>query len=128
MSVPAPYAAVSRDTATHRGPWLTRVLSGKGKGLGKGGAGRGRAREPPKQDPACSLRKHGSAAGRQRIGKRVRAREGARRRPALPAPVGTIEKRWGAPGYPALDVLLEDSTLRLFWHHELEEEVDARNA
>jgi hypothetical protein len=58
----------------------------------------------------------------------VRVREGARRRSTLPAPAGTIEKRWGNPGYPALDVLLDDGTLRLFWHHELGEEVDARDA
>jgi hypothetical protein len=42
--------------------------------------------------------------------------------------VGTIEKRWGDPGYAALDVLLDDGTLGLFWHHELEEEVDAKDA
>ena len=34
---------------------------------------------------------------------------------------GTIEKRWGDPRYIALDVLLEDGTQQLFWHHELEE-------
>jgi hypothetical protein len=43
-----------------------------------------------------------------RIGKRVRVREDARLRPALPAPI----------------VLLDDSSRQLFWHHELEE-VDA---
>ncbi len=63
-----------------------------------------------------------------RVGKRVRVREGARTRPILPAPVGTIDKRWGDPGYAALDVLLDDGSLRLFWHHELEEEVDAEDA
>ena len=63
-----------------------------------------------------------------RVGKRVRVREGARRRAALPAPAGTIEKRWGDPGHAALDVLLDDGTLGLFWHHELEEEVDANDA
>lgn len=62
-----------------------------------------------------------------RIGKRVRVREGARPRPTLPAPVGTIEKSWGDPSYPALDVLLDDGSLRLFWHHELED-VDATDA
>ena len=56
-----------------------------------------------------------------RVGKRVRVREGIRRRPALPVSVGTIEKRWWDPSYPALDVLLDDGTLQLFWHHELEE-------
>jgi len=59
---------------------------------------------------------------------RVRVREGARRRPTLAVSVGTIEKRWGDPGYAALDVLLDDGTLGLFWHHELEEEVDAKDA
>lgn len=62
-----------------------------------------------------------------RTGKRVRVREGARPRPTLPAPVGTIEKSWGDPSYPALDVLLDDGSLRLFWPHELEE-VDAEGA
>ena len=60
------------------------------------------------------------------IGKRVRVREGARPRPTLPASVGTIEKRWEDPNYLALDVLLDDGSRQLFWHHELEEEeVDA---
>jgi hypothetical protein len=35
--------------------------------------------------------------------------------------VGTIEKRWGDPDYIALDVLLDDGSSELFWHHELEE-------
>jgi hypothetical protein len=34
---------------------------------------------------------------------------------------GTITQRWGNPHYVALDVLLEDGTSQLFWHHELEE-------
>lgn len=34
---------------------------------------------------------------------------------------GTITGRWGDPDYVALDVLLEDGTSQLFWHHELEE-------
>jgi hypothetical protein len=54
-------------------------------------------------------------------------REGARRRPTLPASVGTIEGSWGNPSHPALDVLLDDGSLQLFWHHELEEEVDAKD-
>jgi hypothetical protein len=60
-----------------------------------------------------------------RIGKRVRVREGARLRSTLSTLVGTIEKRWGDPTYTALDVLLDDGSRQLFWHHELEE-VDAR--
>jgi hypothetical protein len=46
-----------------------------------------------------------------RIGKRVRVREGARLRPALPASI----------------VLLDDGSRQLFWCHELEE-VDADDA
>ena len=55
------------------------------------------------------------------IGKRVRVREVTRQSPTLSASVGTIERRWGDPTYVALDVLLEDGTKQLFWHHELEE-------
>jgi hypothetical protein len=40
---------------------------------------------------------------------------------------GTIEKKVGKPDYVALDVQLEDSTRRMFWHNELEE-IDARGA
>jgi hypothetical protein len=35
--------------------------------------------------------------------------------------VGTVEHSWGAPEYPALDVLLEDGRMMLFWFHELDE-------
>jgi hypothetical protein len=35
--------------------------------------------------------------------------------------VGTVEHRWGAPEYPALDVRLADGRLVLFWFHELDE-------
>ena len=55
------------------------------------------------------------------IGKRVRVREVTRQSPTLSASVGTIERRWGDPSYTALDVLLDDGSLRLYWHHELEE-------
>ena len=33
---------------------------------------------------------------------------------------GTVERRWGHPDHPALDVRLEDGRLVLFWFHELE--------
>ena len=55
------------------------------------------------------------------IGKRVRVREVTRQSSTLSASVGTIKKRWGDPSYTALDVLLDDGTQELFWHHELEE-------
>ena len=54
------------------------------------------------------------------IGKQVRVRAD-HRSPTLRGLVGTIEKRWGNPDHIALDVLLDDGTLKLFWHHELEE-------
>lgn len=54
------------------------------------------------------------------IGKRVSGRAD-HRSPSLRGLVGTIEKRWGDPNYVALDVLPDDSTRQLFWHHELEE-------
>jgi hypothetical protein len=34
--------------------------------------------------------------------------------------MGTITKRWGDPGYVAVDVLMDDGTSQLFWHHELD--------
>jgi hypothetical protein len=54
------------------------------------------------------------------IGKRVRVRKD-HRKTNLRGQAGTIAKRWGNPGYPALDVLLDDGNLQLFWYHELEE-------
>jgi hypothetical protein len=55
------------------------------------------------------------------FGKRVRVREVTRHSSTLSASVGTIKQRWGDPSYTALDVLLDDGTQELFWHHELEE-------
>jgi hypothetical protein len=54
-----------------------------------------------------------------RIGKRVRVRKNLRTT-TLRGQEGTIAKRWGNPGYPALDVLLDDGGWQLFWYHELE--------
>ncbi len=54
------------------------------------------------------------------IGRRVRVREDYRT-PGWRGKVGTIAKRWGDPSYTALDVLLDDGGLQLFWHHELQE-------
>ena len=34
---------------------------------------------------------------------------------------GTIARRWGSPGFLALDVLLDDGSSELFWHLELED-------
>jgi hypothetical protein len=54
-----------------------------------------------------------------RIGKRVRVRKDLRTT-TLRGQEGTIAKRWGNPGYPALDVLLDEGYWELFWYHELE--------
>ncbi len=54
------------------------------------------------------------------IGMRVRVREDYRLA-HLRGRRGTIKNRWGDPNYLALDVLLDDRRLELFWHHELEE-------
>jgi hypothetical protein len=53
------------------------------------------------------------------IGKRVRVRN-AHRKAELRGQEGIIAKRWGNPGYPAFDVLLDRGDWQLFWHHELE--------
>ena len=54
------------------------------------------------------------------IGKRVRVRAD-HLTTTLRGLAGTIEKRWGAPDYAALDVLFDDGSRQLFWYHELEE-------
>jgi hypothetical protein len=53
------------------------------------------------------------------IGKRVRVRKD-HRKAELQSRVGTIAQRWGNPGHPALDVLLDEGEWQLFWYHELE--------
>jgi hypothetical protein len=53
------------------------------------------------------------------IGKRVRVGKD-HRKTDFRGREGTIAKRWGDPGYPALDVLLDDGDWQLFWYHELE--------
>jgi hypothetical protein len=54
------------------------------------------------------------------IGARVRVRE-----PLLKSELrgqeGTITKSWGNPNYVALDVLLDEGSSELLWHHELEQ-------
>jgi len=54
------------------------------------------------------------------VGKRVRVGKD-HRLANLRGREGTIVKRWGNPGYAALDVLLDDGGWQLFWYHELEE-------
>jgi hypothetical protein len=54
------------------------------------------------------------------IGKRVRVRKD-HRKTDFRGREGTVAKRWGDPGYPALDVLLDDGDWQLFWYHELEQ-------
>jgi hypothetical protein len=52
------------------------------------------------------------------IGMRVKVRED-HRSAQLRGERGTIKHRWGAPDYAALDVLLDNGSLQLFWFHEL---------
>ena len=54
------------------------------------------------------------------IGARVRVGESGLRS-ELRGLTGRIIRRWGHPEYLALDVRMEDGSLQLFWHHELEE-------
>ena len=54
-----------------------------------------------------------------RIGMRVRVGESVRES-ELRGLIGTIRGRWGDPEYLALDVLLDEGRLELFWHHELD--------
>jgi hypothetical protein len=42
--------------------------------------------------------------------------------------LGTIEHRFGQPKYLALDVLLDDGRLELFWAHGLERAEQAQKA
>lgn len=55
-----------------------------------------------------------------RIGKRVRVRKD-HRAANFRGREGTIARRWGNPGYTALDVLLAAGTTQLFWYYELEQ-------
>jgi hypothetical protein len=53
------------------------------------------------------------------VGTRVRVRESLLES-ELRGRLGTIKVRWGNPEYVALDVLLDDGRMQLFWHQELE--------
>jgi hypothetical protein len=76
------------------------------------------------QMPQASERDRGSemfmSPKDAQIGKRVRVRKNLRTTDPR-GQEGTKAKRWGNPGYPALDVLLDDGDWQLFWYHELEE-------
>ncbi|HEX2107687.1 MAG TPA: hypothetical protein VHF70_00220 [Rubrobacteraceae bacterium] len=54
-----------------------------------------------------------------RSGMTVRVREDSRR-PELEGVLGTVQKSYGAPEYLAVDVLLDDGQLELFWFHQLD--------
>ena len=58
-----------------------------------------------------------------RIGVRVRVGKSGLR-PEWRGLTGTISGRWGHPEYLALDVLMEDGSSQLFWHHELEDALE----
>ena len=54
-----------------------------------------------------------------RIGMRVRVRNSLLRA-ELCGKEGKITERLGSPDYVALNVLLDDGSRQLFWHHELD--------
>jgi hypothetical protein len=54
-----------------------------------------------------------------RIGMRVRVRNSLLRA-ELRGREGRIKERLGPPDYVALNVLLDDGSQQLFWHHELD--------
>ena len=54
-----------------------------------------------------------------RIGMRVKVRN-TLLRAELRAREGEITERFGSPDYVALNVLLDDGSQQLFWHHELD--------
>ena len=72
--------------------------------------------------PRVPCQKEGEALRSEdaRIGRRVKVRDSLVIA-ELRGKEGTITGRWGSPNYVALDVLLDDGTSQLFWHHELEE-------
>jgi hypothetical protein len=43
-----------------------------------------------------------------------------RRRPDLEGLLGTVQKTYGEPEYLAVDVVLDDGQLELFWFHQLD--------
>jgi hypothetical protein len=54
-----------------------------------------------------------------RIGMRVRVRSSLLRA-ELRGREGKITERFGSPDYVALNVLFDDGSQELFWHHELD--------
>ena len=54
------------------------------------------------------------------IGMRVRVRNSLLRGDLM-GRMGMILRRLGSPDYVVLDVLLENGSQELFWHHELDE-------
>src|SRR5215218_1215000 len=60
-------------------------------------------------------------SGQAQIGARVRVGEDSGLRSEWRGLTGTVCGKWGNPEYLTLDVVLDDGTQQLFWHHELEE-------
>lgn len=62
---------------------------------------------------------HPLASHEVRSGMVVRVVEDERR-PEYEGMLGTVKGSFGDPGYPALDVRLENGRLELFWFYQLE--------
>jgi hypothetical protein len=75
--------------------------------------------ESPTDTGVNSLQSHEAL-----IGARVRVLE-TDRKAELRGMLGTIEHRYGHPEYVALDVLLDDGRMELFWAHGLESAEEA---
>lgn len=54
-----------------------------------------------------------------RPGVTVRVRAG-HRKPEFDGMLGVIQRCFGDPGYPAVDVRLEDGRYELFWFHQVD--------
>ena len=54
-----------------------------------------------------------------RVGARVRISTAYRKR-GLQGAVGTVEKVWGEPHYPVVELRLDGGRSELFWRHEVE--------
>jgi hypothetical protein len=75
--------------------------------------------------PALWLRRRrgiaGAIVGSEEVLVGTRVRVSAHLQSEQRGRVGMITGRWGHPSFVALDVLLDDGSSELFWHHELEE-------
>jgi hypothetical protein len=86
-------------------------------GVGRGAAADPAAGKAPRAPPPGT---GGATEANEAIpGTAVRVGEGARKK-RFAGIGGTIERSFGAPEQPALDIRLEDGRRELFWFHQLD--------